>query len=200
VSADPESGPGGRRARRISAYFPTPLVGVVALLIVLILLTPVLLSAGGPPAAGTILTQAELKIDRVAGGNATRFYVNAEGATVRYASILVTWATGFNWTGAGTPAWNSLNWTVAFNETQVLAGFLSAPENPVALNVTVLYNANGVAYYVGVFAFYVTGDVGPNPNALLALSPTSGVTVSFANPIASLPLVVPLSDVGSGGP
>jgi hypothetical protein len=190
----------GTPARRVSDVLPWPLAGVAVLLIVLILLTPVLLSTGGQPAAGTIFTQARLTIDRVAGGNVTRFYVDAEGDTVRYASLEVTWASGFAWTGSGSPAFGTLNWTTALNETNVLVGIVSASANPVALNVTALYNENGVAYYVGVFAFYVTNATGSPANSIVALSPTSGVTVAPSTSIASLPVIVPLVDVGSGGP
>jgi hypothetical protein len=178
---------------------PWPLVGVVAILAVLILITPVLISLGGPPAAGSVFTQAELIVDRVAGNDTTHFYVRAIGATARYAQIVVTWASGFNWSGTGAPAWGQLNWTSATNVTNFLAVVIGSTANPIALNVSALYTSNGIALYVGVFAFYVTNATGSPPDSLLALSPTPNVAVGASTPVANLPLVIPLADVGSGG-
>ncbi len=189
---------GGRR--RLSEYFPWPLVGVAVLLVVLILVTPVLLSTSGPPAAGTIFTQARLLVDRAPGQNVTTLYVEAEEPTVRYASVVITWADGFNWTGSGAPPWATLNWSVVLNQTQVLAVVLPVMSNPVAINVTALYNANGVAYYVGVFAFYVTNATAATPDTVFAVTATSGVSVPTSIPVSTLPVIVPLADVGSGGP
>ncbi|HTT15721.1 MAG TPA: hypothetical protein VMG81_08135 [Thermoplasmata archaeon] len=194
----PSRAPGSRRS--IGEYFPWPLVGVTVLLVVLILLTPVLLAPTGPPAAGTIFTQGELLVDRVTGGNATYIYVHAYGPTVRYASIQVTWASDFNWSGAGAPAWNALNWSVGLNASNVLVGVLNTAENPLAINVTALYNENGVAYYVGVFALYLTNATASPPNSLLAVTATSGVSVPSVTAIANLPIIVTLSDVGSTAP
>ncbi|HTT72941.1 MAG TPA: hypothetical protein VMG99_02150 [Thermoplasmata archaeon] len=188
----------GHRSR-IGEYVPLPLVAVAMLLVGLLVLTPLLLSSGGPPAAGTVLTQADLIVDRVAGENVTHFYVRAVGLTVRYASIEVTSASGFAWTGTSPPSWDSLAWGPAVNATNVLSASFATSDNPIALNVTVLYNANGVAYYVGTFSFYATNTTAP-ANTLYGLSPTSGVTVPYQNGLASLPLAIPLADVGSGGP
>ena len=201
TSPGPAGGPaddGGRR--RLHEYFPWPLVGVAVLLVILILVTPVLLSTGAPPAAGTIFTQARLLVDRVPGENVTTLYVEAEEPTVRYASVVITWADGFNWTGSGAPGWATLRWSVVLNQSQVLAVVLPVTSNPVAINVTALYNANGVAYYVGVFAFYVTNATAATPDTVFAVTTTSGVTVPASIPVATLPVIVPLADVGSGGP
>ncbi len=193
------SGRGGGD-RRLGDYLPWPLVGVAILLVVLILLTPNLLTSGGPPAAGTVLTQAELIVDRVLADNVTHFYIRGLGSTVRYDSIEVTWAAGFTWTGTGTPSWNSLNWSVALNETDVLAAILNSTRNPIALNITALYNENGVAYYAGVFAFYVSNATQSPADSLLGVSPTSGVTVPSSTALTSLPLPITLADLGSRGP
>jgi hypothetical protein len=190
-----------RRTRpHLNEYFPWPLVGVVVLLVVLILVTPILLSTSGPPAAGTIFTQARLLVDRAPGHNVTNLYVEAEEATVRYASIVITWAHGFNWSGSGAPAWATLNWSVGLNASQVLAVTFPVTSNPVAINVTALYNENGVAYYVGVFALYVSNATAPTPDTMFAVTPTPGVSIPSTIPLSSLPVIVPLADVGSGGP
>lgn len=185
--------------RRLGRYLPWPLVGVALVLVVLIVLTPVLLSLGGAPAAGSVFTQAELVVDRVASANSTHYYVRAEGATVRYAIILVSWATGFTWTGSGSPDWSKLNWTVATNVTNLLTVTVSSGANPIALNVSAYYDSNGIALYVGVFAFYMTGASGSPANSLLGVSPTSGVTVAPVTSVSSLPLLIPLADVGATG-
>jgi hypothetical protein len=184
--------------RRLGRYLPWPLVGVAIVLGVLIVLTPVLLSLGGPPAAGSVFTQAELIVDRVPGGNTTHFYVRAIGATVRYAAIEVSWASGFSWTGTGTPDWAGLNWTIATNVTDFLSVTVSSAANPIALNVSAYYDSNGIALYVGVFAFYVTNASGSPADSLLGVTPTPGVALATATAIASLPILVPLADVGAG--
>ncbi len=194
----PTSRPPGRGSW-LGAYFPLPLVAVAILLVVLIVLTPLLFSSNGPPAAGTVLTQADLVVDRIPGENVTHFYVRAVGLTVRYASIVVTAATGYAWNGSTAPDWDALPWSTVANLTDVVATSFNASGNPIALNVTVLYNANGVAYYVGTFSFYAT-DASPPSNNLFALSSTSGVTVPYQTGYGSLPLAIPLADVGSGGP
>lgn len=193
------SHPNPRSSRRVGDYLPWPLVGVALLLVLLIVLTPVLNSSGGQPAAGTVFTQAELIVDRVPNGNTTHFYVRGLGSTVRYASIEVTWATGFNWTGSGTPVWSRLAWTIAINATDLLSTTLSTTENPIALNVTALYDANGIALYVGVFAFYISSGSASPPNSLIGISPTATVIVPPSTAISGLPLPIPLADVGSGG-
>jgi hypothetical protein len=177
-------------------FFPTPLVAVAILLVVMILLTPVLLSSS-QPAPGSIEAEVELIVDYVSGGNAMHFYVRGLGASVRYADMTVRVASGFPW-NAGVPTASGANWTLAVNETDVLAAIYSTGQNPVALNVTVLYSVPGAsAYYIGVFAF----DLGPSHPAssqdLLAVSTTPNVVVTASQPVSSLPEFIVLADVGS---
>jgi len=186
-----------RARRRLGDYLPWPLVGVAIVLAVVIVLTPVLLSLGGPPAAGSVFTQAELIVDHAPGANASYFYVRAVGATVRYDAIVISWATGFSWSGSGSPDWSKLTWTSAANVTDLLAVTVSSDANPIALNVSAYYTSNGIALYVGVFAFYMTNATGAPADSLLGVTPTPNVSVPGATALASLPLLIPLADVGA---
>jgi len=178
-------------------YAPMPFVGAAVLLLVLIVLTPALISIGSPGPG--VLTQAELIVDRVAGVNATHFYVRGYGSTVRYAGIWIGVATGFNWSGSGSPPWANLTWKTWWNDTDVLSlGFVSLA-NPVAVNITAYYTSSGgAATYIGILAFAVgLGSAGPT---LYAASSTPGVTVPSSTTVdnSSLPLPILLVQGSSG--
>lgn len=184
------------RAAASGRLFPLPLVGVALLLAVLIVLTPIL-TANGQPAAGSIFSQAELIIDALPGNVTTHFYVRGEGITARYDDIRMGFAYDFNWTGGFPPG--RLNWTVWQNASSVLSINGAAIQTPVAVNVSALYSANGVnALYVGVFAIDVGIRPGSSTDQLSVISDTSGIS-SFTYPVASLPVPIPLSEIGPGG-
>jgi hypothetical protein len=186
------------RGGGLGRMFPLPLVGIALLLAVLIVLTPIL-TANGQPTAGSIYSQAILTIDALPGNASVHFYIRGEGTTARYQEIRMGFASGFNWTG-GFPS-GRLNWTDWENASAVLSADRAVNQTPVAVNVSALYSANGVnALYVGVFAVEVGTPPGSSTDTLTVISDTSGIS-SFTYPVASLPIPVPLSDVGSvGGP
>ncbi len=184
-------------AGRVGTWFPLPFVGVALLLAVLIVLTPIL-TANGQPAAGSIYSQAELIVDAVPGNSSIHFYVRGEGTTARYQDIRMGFAFGFNW--SGTFPSGRLNWTDWQNATSVLSIAFAVNRTPLAVNVSALYSANGVnALYVGVLAIDVGVPAGTSTETLTVVSGTAGIG-SFAYPVANLPIPIPLSDVGSGGP
>jgi hypothetical protein len=184
------------RGGGVGRFFPLPFVGVALLLAVLIVLTPIL-TANGQPAAGSIFSQAELIVDALPGNVSTHFYVRGEGTTARYDEIRMGFAVGFNWTG-GFPA-GPLNWTVWQNASSVLSIDGVVNQTPVAVNVSALYSAGGVnVLYVGIFAIEVGIPAGSSTDQLSVVSDTSGIS-SFTYPVASLPVPIPLSNVGSGG-
>jgi hypothetical protein len=184
------------RFERVGRLFPLPFVGVAILLGVLIILTPVL-TAGGQPAAGSFLSQAELIVDALPGNNSTHFYVRGLGTTARYAEIQLGFAWGFNWTGAFPSL--PLNWTDWQNGSNVLSVGGLTRGDPVAVNVSALYTANGVsALYVGIFAVDVGVPSGSTTDTLTVISATSGIG-SFSTPVSNLPIPITLSNVGGGG-
>jgi len=178
--------------RELGRYFPGPLVGIALLLGVLIVLTPFLSS--GQPSAGTIFSQAVLYVDALPGNSTMHFYLHGLGTTARYDNLSIGLAYGFPWTGGWPsvgPAWG--NWT---NGTNVLAISTSTDRNPVAVNVSALYVANGqFAVYQGLFAFNVTGSSGSE--TLAVVSNTAG-TGGFTTPVASLPVGLTLALVRTG--
>jgi hypothetical protein len=141
----------------VRQYFPTPFVAIVALLVVLIVLTPNLLSTAAP-SAGSLPTEAELIVDRVADANTTHFYVRGLGE-VRYDTILVALATNLAWPAP--PSVSDLAFASPVNTSNVLVSIVSSDANPVAVNVTATYvDAAGTKVaFVGVFAFDVAGGV-----------------------------------------
>jgi hypothetical protein len=176
-------------ANGLRRFFPIPLVGAAALLIVLILFTPILFGSG-PAAPGTFETQALLIVDRPAASATTNFYVRAEGDTVRYASISFGSDAGFTWTGSCP---TGLHWTYQ-NATDVVAANVSVAGSTVALNVTATYTVGAsTAVYAAVVAFAVSGST-------LAAVACYGATLPGSLPVASLPVALPLTDYGSGGP
>jgi hypothetical protein len=190
---------GGRTVTRretIARYVPARLATLALLLVVLIVLTPVLLS-NGQPVAGSILAQAELIVDHVSGSNVTNFYLRGLGTTTRYSQMSIDVATDFNWTGAFPTG--SLAWRTGASGSDLLAVFLNASANPIALNVSALYQTpGGSALYIGEIAFELGAPAGPTATNLYAASPTPGLAVSSSNPVSTLPLIIQLVDVGSG--
>ncbi|MGA9839193.1 MAG: hypothetical protein WBE40_03720 [Thermoplasmata archaeon] len=185
-----------RRFGHVGDVFPLPFVAAAILLVVLIVLTPVL-TATGQPAAGSIFSQAELIVDALPGNNSTTFYVHGLGTTARYANISLGFASGFNWTGSF-PA-GPLNWTNWENGSNVLAVIAGSLRDPVAVNVTALYVANGAsAEYVGIFAFHLGVPPGSSVDTLTIVSDTPGIGGSSAS-VSDLPIFIPLANVGSGG-
>jgi hypothetical protein len=186
----------GPRLERFQRYFPAPLVATALLLVLLIFLTPVLVP-GGQPAAGTIFTQAVLVVDRST-NNSTNFYLRALSTTVRYSEIEVRLATDFNWSG-GFPS-PPLNWTNASGGSDLVAYQFNSTQNPIAVNISMLYSAAGSrAYYVGIFAFYVGIPVGSSTQSLLAVTTTGGTSLAGgvnAEPLSSLPFAILLADNG----
>ncbi len=181
------------RRERIGRWLPAPLAGLALLLVLLIIITPILQS-NGQPAPGTILTQADLIVDRVAGSNVTHFYIRGVGTTTRYSLVSIEVATNFTWTG-GFPT-GPLNWSLVASTADTLTLVYLTSDTPLALNVSALYQAGGgSALYTGLLAFNVaTGGT----TTLLAASGSSGISVAGSTPIASLPLTIPLANVGSG--
>jgi hypothetical protein len=184
------------REGRLGDLFPGALVGVALIFALLIVVTPVL-TASVQPAAGSIFTQAELIVDGVVGNATTHFYVRGFGTTARYDEIQIAFAFGFNWTGRFPSG--PLNWTDAQNASDVLSIDAAVSADPVAVNVSALYSASGVsALYVGTFAMYVGIPVGSTTDTLTVVSNTPGIA-SFTWPVASLPALIALSHVSSGG-
>ncbi len=127
------------RREQIGRLLPAPLAAIVILLVALIVVTPVLQSSG-QPAVG-VLTQAELIVDRVPGSNVTHFYVRGVGTTIRYSEISVEWAANFTW--AATFPTGPLSWNLGANGSGVLTILFATTVNPVALNVSALYQVAG---------------------------------------------------------
>jgi hypothetical protein len=178
------------RGDRLRAWFPTPFVAIVVLLLVLIGLTPNLLSTAAP-SAGSLPTEAELVVDRALGDNVTHLYVRGLGL-VRYTSIEVAIASQFNWTDPPTLAQISFGAPTWWNNS--LASALTTPANPFAVNVTAVFvDAAGARVdFVGAFAFDVAGGV---LSEIDYLPPSAGIT---ATPVAQLPLPILLTTVSGG--
>ena len=118
----------GERSKRLRAMFPTPLVGIAALLVALILLTPNLLTNGSPP-AGSILAQAVLIVDRSPQENTLHFYVRGL-SQVRYEAINVSLAENYNWSlNTPLPQLRWGNWT---NDSYALELTSSTVANPLS--------------------------------------------------------------------
>jgi len=182
------------RRERIGRLLPAPLAGIALLLVLLIIITPILQSSG-QPAAGSILSQADLIVDRVAGSNVTHFYIRGVGTTTRYSVVTIEVATNFTWNG-GFPT-GGLNWTVASSAADTLTLVYSTTEAPLALNVSALYQVpGGSALYVGLLAFNIAP--GGSGGDLLAASGSPSISVAGSTPLDSLPLIIPLANVGSG--
>ncbi len=182
------------RKERIGRLLPAPLAAIVIFLVALILLTPILLSSG-QPAAG-ILTQADLIVDRVPGSNVTHFYLRGVGTTVRYSEMSVDWAANFSWSSAF-PA-GPLDWAVGANGSDVLTVIFATSADPVALNVSALYEVSGTStLYVGELAFQVSGGGASGTDLLSTVTATSGLAGPSPVSLANLPLTIPLVNVGA---
>ncbi len=175
-----------------SQLLPWPFVGVVALLVALIFLTPNLLSTS-EPAAGSLITQAELLVDRTASGNTTYFYLEGLG-NVRYSEIRWAVAAPAVWPVAGSLA--NLTWNSSGNVSNRLVAVFASTADPVAVNVSMVYvdAAGATVTYVGAFAFLVAGGM---LNTLPLLGGVAGVppTSLSALPIA---LVLGTAPPGAG--
>jgi hypothetical protein len=185
------------RRENFQRFFPAPLVATVLLLVLLILLTPVLVP-NGPPAAGTIFTQAVLTVDRPPSSNLTTFYLRGLSTTVRYSEIDVWVATGFQWTyGFPSPP---LNWSKVADQGDLVALQFNASANPIALNVTMLYSTAGSqAYYVGEFAFFIGPLSGAGPDSFFSVTTTSGTSLAGGvnvESLSALPSGILLADAG----
>ena len=192
--------PSRPRFDRLSRYAPLPLVAVTVLLVILILITPVLISSGQP--GPSLLTQAELVVDRLPGNTTIHFYVHGLGATVRYSSIRIGLSSGaFNWTPSKPVVWRSIDWSIWENHSDVVSTSIESIENPIALNITAFYaSSSGNAWYGGIVAFYVASS--PSGDVLYGASAMSAVVVPASVPVdnSSLPYPVTLTTVAPGGP
>ncbi len=180
--------------RRLEELAPLPFVGVALLLVVLIIATPVL--TGQSPSGG-VLAQPELVVDALPGNNSTHYYVRGLSTTARYAEVNLGFAFGFAWTGSFPTG--PLNWTDWVNGSSVLSVDRAAYEDPVAVNVTALYTANGVnSLYAGLLAFNLSTPIGSTTEILTVVSATPGIG-GFSTPVVDLPVPILLSYVGTGG-
>jgi hypothetical protein len=135
----------------VRRYFPIPLVSVVVLLVVLIFLTPNLNPSG---TAGSLPTEAELIVDRVASSNVTHLYVRPIG-TVRYASITLGVDPNVTWFPMLPLA--NLTYPVGANQTDTLGISYATIANPIAVSISALYrdSAGNCVLYSSVYAFQV---------------------------------------------
>jgi len=164
-------------------YFPMPWVGFAVLLLALIILTPVIVTTG-PPAAGTIFTQAELVVDT--NGSLTHLYLWGV-SDVRYQWLSLGVATGFEW--GRLPSDIAFRWS---NATDTLAILGSVTDAVFAVNVSALYVSQGSVCYGGLIAFDLTSTT------LAARSYTPGLTAPAATSLGNLPLSIALVNLGSG--
>jgi hypothetical protein len=174
-------------------WVPWPFVGVSVVLGVLVLVTPVLIGSG-PPAAGSLFTQADLVVDKVTAGSTTNFYLHAASDTVRYTSISLGIATDFTYNGSfpsGPLAWN---WT---NGTDLLEVSVQVPGSSIAVNVTATYVSGGTAVYEGLLAFGVSNGPSGQVLGIAVGSLTPGVGAPSSALVADLPLSIALEDCGA---
>ncbi len=175
-------------------YFPSPYVGIAAILALLVVLTPVLIT-NEPPSAGTIFTQVELVVytNGTVGANGTpviQLYVH--GVTdVVYARLRIGVAP-FNWSER-TPPWNaSFRWT---NASDTIAVQTYATANPFAVNVTAFYDRAGAGCYAGLAAFNYSAVAG-----VLYGRGWSGTSVPAATAQTALPISVTVPLLPGNGP
>jgi hypothetical protein len=181
-------------AGRFAHWFPWPFVAAALLLTVLIVATPILT---GQPVGGSFLTQAYLIVDGLPGNDSTHYYVRGLSTTARYSEINLGFAFGFHWTGSFPTG--HLNWTDWTNASSVLSVDRVASEDPVAVNVSALFTANGVnALYVGVVAVDVGFPAGSSTPMFTIASDTPGIS-AYSDAVTSLPYSIPLAYVGTGG-
>jgi hypothetical protein len=175
----------------LRGFFPTPFVAIVALLLVLILLTPNLISTS-TPSAGSLPTEAELVVDRVASDNVTHFYVRGLGG-LRYDSIAVSLATNVSWPPHQTLG--NLTFGPRALWKDVLVTIVTTAANPVIVNVTATYvdAAGARVEFVGVFGFNVLAGSLYQVDYVPA---AAGIT---STPLDDLPLALLLETVPPGG-
>ncbi len=175
-------------------WFPWPFVGISVILGVLVVVTPALIDTG-PPAPGSLFTQADLVVDRISGGSTTNFYLHAASDTVRYLAISIGIATDFTFNG--TYPTGALSWTWT-NGTNLLELSVEEAGSSIAVNVSATYVSGGTAVYQGLIAFGLTNSSsGPTFAIAVDTSLTPGVGAPSTWPIAALPLSIALEDCGT---
>ena len=172
---------------------PWGLIGIAVLLLLLILATPGLLVGAGEPAAGSPAAEAVLWID-VTPGNVTHFYVEGV-AHPRYAEIRLATSALPDWPfmgRAGELPWG--NWT---NASDVVVLAMTSDENPVAVNVTVVFvDASGaIGDYVGLYGLFTSDSTVHIEPMLSGLDPGTN-----AYPVGALPEALPLLASPVGAP
>ncbi len=179
---------------RLASWFPYPYVGVTVVLLALLFLTPVLFE-GGPPAPGSLFTQAELSVDWAATTNTLNFYLYPFQQTVQYAALSIGIATNFTFNGTFPTGPLSWTWT---NGTDLLELSVAVPAGSVAVHVLATYTLGGQAVYEGILAFGLWGP--PSDQSLgIAVAPaTPGVTAPASVLVTDLPIAIPLQYCGSG--
>jgi hypothetical protein len=175
-------------------WFPWPFVGISVVLGVLVLVTPVLINSG-PPAPGSLFTQADLIVDRVPSGSTTNLYLHAASDTVRYASIAIGIATGFTFNGSYPPGPLSWTWT---NGSNLLELSLEVSGTTFAVNISATYVSGGTAVYEALLAFGLSnGSSGPQLGIAVDSALTPGVAAPAFALVADLPLSIALEDCGT---
>jgi hypothetical protein len=179
------------RTDRLRAWFPTPFVAIVVLLLVLIVLTPNLISTASP-SAGSLPTEAELLVDRSSSDNVTHLYVHGLGE-VRYSTITLSVDPTVRWPAPPAPANLTFGPPTSWHDT--LVATLVVGPDPFAVNVTAVYvDASGVAVdFVGTFAFDVAGG------SLYEVAYVPAIAGMTTTPVSGLPLSILLQTVTGGG-
>jgi hypothetical protein len=177
--------------RQLAPYFPLPLVGAAVLLAILIVLTPNLLSTNSPT-AGSLISEAELLIDRApSGSNTTQLYLKGIGIA-RYASLELQWAplggpnvpgnlTGIDWVGVAKG-----------NQSLGIDGRTIAQYFVVNASAVFIDASGAGATYSGAYACLWSGD------SLYTTAYLPG-TGSETTPLDQLPLTLILSEGPYGG-
>ncbi|MCI4346003.1 MAG: hypothetical protein L3K07_04550 [Thermoplasmata archaeon] len=184
------------RAANLSTAGPVqwPLIGVATLLVLLLLLTPSLLSPGSP-VAGSPQTQAVLVVYFGAAGNRTQAEFQVQGVEPAvYAHISVGIARALPWPPVdGGRALSFGRWVNTSNE---FSNSVLASPMPLAVNVTAIFTdrSGGTAYYVGLYAFNVSGS----SLVILALTPSLMGNAPTSLPLSELPFPLPLALVPAG--
>jgi hypothetical protein len=177
--------------RSLAPYFPLPLVGAAVLLAILIVLTPNLLSTSSP-AAGSLISQPELLVDRApTGGTTTQLYLRGLGI-VRYAALDLSWAPLNSTTVPVTP--DGVRWTDAVAGNASLGVDGSTTDGAFLVNATATFvdSSGAGATYTGTFAFVWSEEV----LYTTAYQPATG---SGTTGLSQLPLVLLLVQGPYGG-
>lgn len=178
------------RWQSLGRYFPLPLVSVAVLLVILIFITPNFTSP-----AGTLATQAQLIVDRVAGTNQTNFYVRGIG-TARYAEASLALATNAVWPAVLPPS-PPLDFSNVTSANNTLGFGISTDANPVAVNVTAVYRdtTGACVAYTGTFVFEFV--IATQTLDYVDIAPSSSGAVQSAS-LSSLPLPLLLNSAPLG--